>query len=222
MKTYYIYGHWTKDTKELFYIGVGTGPRISKTHGRNRYWYNIVAKHGYIKEIILDGFTDRDEAVLEEIRLQELNKPRACINYGDNHNRIMGKEQRIKIGLSKLGKKYTLGYKHTKETKRKISESNMGQVPWNKGKEATDITKKRMSDSHKGRKCSEERVKNQAIGHHKTIINCRGSIFKSVKDATTAFSLKSSGSISTNLKGKQKSAGKYSDGTRIKWRYYNV
>ena len=102
MKTWYIYGHFTEDTNELFYIGVGTGRR-AWSKNRNQYWNRIVEKHGYSIEIICDGFTCRDEAVKEEVRLQILNKPRACFQYGDVKNKIIREETRKKLKEASTG-----------------------------------------------------------------------------------------------------------------------
>jgi len=41
------------------------------------------------------------------------------------------------------------GQKHTEETIKKLKESHLGQIPWNKGIPRTDIEKKKMSDGHK-------------------------------------------------------------------------
>ena len=49
-----------------------------------------------------------------------------------------------------------LGCVHTEETKKKISESKKGSVPWNLNIPRTDEEKKKMSESHKGQVLSEE------------------------------------------------------------------
>ena len=52
-------------------------------------------------------------------------------------------ETKLKIGLSHKGNKYNLGKKHTEETKQKISESSKGKI-------ISDETKKKMSESSRG------------------------------------------------------------------------
>lgn len=42
-----------------------------------------------------------------------------------------------------------LGFKHTEESKKKISKSKKGSIPWIKGKHYTDKQKKKMSESRK-------------------------------------------------------------------------
>jgi len=44
----------------------------------------------------------------------------------------------------------TKGYKHSEETKKKISESHKGQISTFKGKHHSKESKKKLSDSHKG------------------------------------------------------------------------
>lgn len=54
----------------------------------------------------------------------------------------------------------------------------------------------------------------------KSVINCRGDIFNNITDAAEQFGLYRDGNISSVCKGRRKSAGKYEDGTTIKWKYY--
>ena len=55
-------------------------------------------------------------------------------------------ETKQKISLSQLGKKGNNFGKHlSKETLKKLSESKKGQIPWNKGKRLSDKTKQKMS-----------------------------------------------------------------------------
>ena len=66
------------------------------------------------------------------------------------HRRIHSKvqprteEYRRKISEANTGKKAS------EDTRKKLSESHKGQVPWNKGKHHSEYTLKKMSDSKKG------------------------------------------------------------------------
>lgn len=116
MKTWYVYAHYNLNTNELFCIGVGTGKRAYNKN-RNQLWKNIVVKHGYRVEMLRTGFTNRDEAVKVEIRLQQLNKPRACFQYGDRLNSIQSQETKDKRAKALTGKK------RSKETKQLLSRA---------------------------------------------------------------------------------------------------
>ena len=76
------------------------------------------------------------------------------------------------------------GYKHTEETKKKMSISKKGESPkWLIGRKLSEKTKKKMSDSHKGKKNTEEHNKNISRankGRKPTKEQCR-KISKSLK-----------------------------------------
>lgn len=216
MKTWYIYGHWTKDTNELFYIGVGKDNRAwdRGSSGRNQYWKNIVNKRDYSVEIICDGFTCRDEAVKEEVRLQLLNEPRACLKYGDSYNSVISKETGKKISKALKGKKLT------KEHRKKLSEAKKGKYVGDKNafygkkhsQEVINILKKPKP------KDQIERMRKTRIKQSgKAVINCRGEEYQTMREAATAFNLKITRSISYSVKTGA-SAGKYCDGSRVYWK----
>ena len=48
------------------------------------------------------------------------------------------------------------GKHHTEESKEKNRQAHLGQVPWNKGKPASEKARAQMSESHKGKKLSEK------------------------------------------------------------------
>lgn len=84
----------------------------------------------------------------------------------------------------------------------------------------SEKTKAKMSIASKGKKKSDEHKTAMKVAQSKQIINCRGEIFESAKVAAKAFGLKSYTGINMNLKGRDQSAGKYSDGIQIVWSYY--
>ena len=65
---------------------------------------------------------------------------------------LFSKETRKKMSEAKRSKKYTLGYHHTEEVKKKISEANEGHI-------VSKETRYKMSETHKGIPISEETKK---------------------------------------------------------------
>jgi 5-methylcytosine-specific restriction endonuclease McrA len=64
----------------------------------------------------------------------------------------MTEEARRKIGLARLGKPRPgnpENWKHSEETKKRISQTGLGRLPWNKGRAMTEETKKKVSESKK-------------------------------------------------------------------------
>jgi hypothetical protein len=96
---YYVYGHYTKDTDSLFYIGKGSRNRAWYFKGRNNLWNKIVTKHGIVVKILVAELTPENAAIQEILAIKEL-KPRANFTKGGDG---------------------TVGYKHTKEAKLKMA-----------------------------------------------------------------------------------------------------
>lgn len=117
MKKYYIYKHIRLDKDEIFYIGIGTKSeqdlkygyygRASAKHIDNNIWLKIVSKTEWKWEILLES-DDRSLVCEKEKELISLYG-RKCDNSGSLANLTLGGEE-------------NLGYKHTEEAKRKISE----------------------------------------------------------------------------------------------------
>lgn len=122
MKKYYLYKHIRLDKNEIFYIGIGTKSeqdlrygyygRASAKHVDNNIWLKIVAKSEWKWEILLES-DDRSLICEKEKELISLYG-RKCDKSGILANLTLGGEE-------------NLGYKHTEEAKKKISESQKGK-----------------------------------------------------------------------------------------------
>ena len=99
------------------------------------------------------------------------------------------------------------GKKHSYETREKISNSTKGRTSPNKGKSLSEETKKKLSQSKMGQ------------GSIKVFCITTNKIFDSIKDAGEFYNCNKS-SITQCCKGKRKSCGKLSDGTKLEWEYY--
>ena len=117
MKKYYVYQHIREDKNEVFYIGIGTKPkqdfkcntysRAYAKHIDNSIWLRIVAKTNWKFEILFES-DNRQE--VEQMEINLITKyGRKCDNTGCLANLTLGGES-------------NLGYKHTEEAIKKISE----------------------------------------------------------------------------------------------------
>lgn len=77
-KIHYVYAHYTLDTNELFYIGMGSGDRHSWSYCRNSFWTNIVKKHGF-KYVFLHTNLTRSDA--NDLEIQEIQRYRPKANF---------------------------------------------------------------------------------------------------------------------------------------------
>lgn len=103
-KKYYVYTHSRNDTNDYFYVGKGIGKRAWSKYARNNLWHKIVKKHGYTVRV--EGHFDNEEdAFWYEKYLINVFRSRGyeLANFTDGGD-----------GVS--------GYKHTDETKKKLSE----------------------------------------------------------------------------------------------------
>ena len=70
-----------------------------------------------------------------------------------NYGCVRSKETREKISQSLMGNTpWNKGKSPSKETREKISQSLMGHTPWNKGKTLSDEYRLKLSEVHKGQK----------------------------------------------------------------------
>ena len=122
-QVYYIYAHRRLDTGAIFYIGKGKRYRAYIKHGRSELWSRIATKHGFSVEILMQGLTEK-QAFEEEIK--------AIASHDGLCNHTNGGE-----GIS--------GYKHTKETREKLSKAHTGR------KDSPEVVERRAS-KHRGKK----------------------------------------------------------------------
>lgn len=143
MKKYYVYQHIREDKNEIFYIGIGTRSKQDlryDTYGRacakhvdNNIWLKIVAKTKWKFEILFES-GNRQE--VEQMEINLISKyGRKCDNRGTLANLTLGGES-------------NLGYKHTKEAKKKISEKSKRKRGFS-AVEYTPELRKKLSDVQK-------------------------------------------------------------------------
>lgn len=57
---FYTYIHRKADDGTIFYVGKGSGYRLSARNSRNKYWHSIVKKHGFKYDICSYWETEQD------------------------------------------------------------------------------------------------------------------------------------------------------------------
>jgi len=147
---FYAYEHTRADTGAVFYVGKGRGIRAKKTCGRNPYWRNIVAKAGgFGIRMIAEGVDEELAFLIEESRIDQLRRLGVNLcNMTDGGEGKSGcfpsQETRQKLSAWCQGEKHPLfGAHRSEETKQKLRIANTG-------KKASDETKRKMSEAHKG------------------------------------------------------------------------
>lgn len=148
---------------------------------KNRYsWkgmlvYRIMMHtfNGYLKGMSIHH-KDFDSLNDSLSNLQYLtNSEHHKIHNAEGHNfkkRCHSKETKQKMSVSHKGNKSALGYTHTDEAKRKISNAMKGQTSPNKGKACADDTKQKISISNTGKKFTNDhrqKISKALIGKRK-------------------------------------------------------
>lgn len=130
-----LYKHIRNDTKEVFYIGIGsTAKRAFCKKSRNPYWHHVVNKAGYSVEILFEDLGWEEACAKERQLIKEYG--RKDLGLGNLVNQTDGGE-----GVT--------GLTHSEELKARIRARRTGVI-------ASEETRKRMSEAVKGRPKSEE------------------------------------------------------------------
>jgi hypothetical protein len=163
-----LYRHIRKDIEMPFYIGIGldTKRAYSKTH-RNAHWKSIVGKTDYEVEVLFDEI-DYEYAKIKEKEFIALYKRKVdggiLCNLTLGGDGVLGivhsEEAKEKMGVPNKGKtisewhkkrisEFWKGKPTPEKTKKKMSESALGEKNSRYGIKASDDTKQKMSISAK-------------------------------------------------------------------------
>lgn len=145
---HYTYAHILEDDQHPFYIGLGTNckkstkySRAKTNYGRNKYWKNITKNKNYIVVICSES---------DDYEITKLHEIDAISELGKRVNDCDG----LLVNISDGGDGCK-GYKHTEEHLKILKERYTGSNNPMFGKKASEETRKKMSDSQKGRTHSE-------------------------------------------------------------------
>lgn len=148
-----VYRHVRLDTNEPFYIGIGKGKRPWSKYQRSDWWRRIVKNSEYRVDILWEN-VDRDFAVKKEMEFIELygrkdkEKGTLCnmTDGGDGGYGTSWTEERRKNHVEFMKK-----FRHSEESKEKMSRNNKGRSPHIKTRLAVSKAKSGVpiSESHK-------------------------------------------------------------------------
>lgn len=140
---YYVYEWYIEETNEIFYVGKGTGNRVTSMKNRNSYFKNIRKKYK-CNYRILKYFKNENDAYNYELKrgleLKEIGQAKACY--------VLGNFKKF-IDDSVLEKMKKTAFKKER-------------IPWNKGKKMSDEYKEKCRKRILGTKQSEETRKKRS------------------------------------------------------------
>ena len=184
-----VYQHTRNDTGAVFYIGIGMNDkRPYSQESRNTHWKNVVGKAGYTVTVLFDDINWSTAVSIEKYLIRyhgrsdkELGPLVNKTDGGEGASGIIiSEDQKQKISAANKGKKFTLGYKHTKETLLKMSIANKGKNNPMYGKVVSQETRAKRSEAFKG------------INNHKSkkvIDTATNTIYVCVTEAAKAFGI---------------------------------
>ena len=172
MQTHYTYCHTRNDTGKIFYIGKGVKYRANATKNRNKYWKNIVEKHGYSIEILAYWQSEKEALDHEKLLIscfKDMGYKLANLTDGgegstgwnpsietrqkmSNSRKNLSQELRKKLSVASKGKNNAFfGKTHSEETKKKMSISAKSRPSSFANKKHSEETKAKMTASQKAR-----------------------------------------------------------------------
>lgn len=142
MHKYYVYIWFIVSSGEVFYVGKGSGNRVTSMKDRNRHFKNIRSKCDCDYKIV-KYFENEDDAYAYELKLglEYKSKGQAWCCY------TLGKTDKF---LSN-------------DVKRKISKTLKGTTAWNKGIKMSVDQRKKLSEIKKGTKHSDETKRRRSL-----------------------------------------------------------
>jgi group I intron endonuclease len=220
----YLYIHKKSTTNEIFYVGIGTSKNYKRAYnkqGRNSIWNNIVSKHKFTVNVLLDGLTWEEACFIETEMIGKYgrlnNNTGVLCNMTDGGEGANGAirtiEQRFKISQSLKGERSpNYGKSITDSAKKKISIANSGINNGMYGVVHTEEYKKAMSELLKGTRTGKDNpMYGRRAPNAKYIIDMStGFIFDSLKEASLSLNMADM-TLSKMLRGisKNKTTYKY-------------
>lgn len=160
---YYVYEWFIEETSEIFYVGKGTGNRVTSMKNRNKYFKNIRKKYK-CNYRILKYFENEDEAYNYELErgleLKDIGQAKACYVLGNFKKFIdnsvlekmkktafkkertpWNKGKKMSVEYKEKCRKRTLGTKQSEETKKKRSQSLKNHIVTKEARKKIGLSK---------------------------------------------------------------------------------
>ena len=162
LQSYMTYAHYRNDTKQIFYIGKGSGNRPFNTSNRSKYWKSVAEKHGHSVEILAQWNNENDAFLHEEFLIsyfKDAGHPLVNASSGGRGGSTGAtRTQEFKNQISLRFK----GIPKSEETRKKLSLAKLGKPSYVRTQEWKDniskkLTGKPKSDEHK-KKVSESKL----------------------------------------------------------------
>lgn len=151
MSEFYVYVHFRNDNKKPFYVGKGKGKRFIHSHGRNKYWWNVVIKAGgyFIRKVQQnlsnEQANEREKYWIKFYRGNGFKLTNLTEGGEGVEGRVCSIETRKKMSEWQKGR--ALPPEHIK----KISDSKKGKPSPRKGVKLSIELRKKLSEAHKGK-----------------------------------------------------------------------
>lgn len=165
---YYVYEWFIEETNEIFYVGKGTGNRVTSMKNRNNYFKNIRKKYK-CNYRILKYFQNENDAYNYELKrgieLKEIGQAKACYVLG-NFKRFIDDsvlEKMKKTTFKKENIPWNKGKKMSDEFREKCRKRVLGT-------KQSEGTRKKRSDSLKNHIVTKEARKKIGLSKMKPII----------------------------------------------------
>lgn len=133
--------------------------------GSGKYWLAHIRKYGYdVTTEIFGYYTDKEECITAATQFSKNNNIVHAVNES---NKKIWANQIIENGIDGGATGRIIYNPTSEETKKKISISNKGSIPWNKGKigvtpgnknPRSDETKQKLREANLGKKQTQETV----------------------------------------------------------------
>ena len=144
-----VYAHLKGDTKEVFYIGIGsTEKRAHWRYQRSKIWNNTIKKHGYTITILANNISWDSACELEKFLIAFYG--RQDLKTGPLVNMTDGGDGSPNIVVSE-------------ETRKKQSAAWKFRTPTRIGAVISEETRKRISEGNKGKKISPECIEKMRL-----------------------------------------------------------